>query len=47
MQIHEQATITHTDPNCPGGEVEQSTHKDTTVLECTGCTAILFRGVSA
>jgi len=38
--------LTHDDPECPGGPVEESEHKGAPVLECSGCNSILYRGVS-
>jgi len=39
--------LTHTDPDCPGGSIEPAVHKGDSILECTGCDSILYRGVSA
>lgn len=39
--------VTHSDPDCPGGSVEETTYKGVLALECGGCQTILYREVAA
>jgi hypothetical protein len=46
MHFELKERLTHADPDCPGGPVEQAAHKGDSVLECTGCDSILYRGIA-